>query len=346
MPIEFRCHQCGKLLRVGDETAGKQAKCPSCGIVQPIPAAAPSPELPSPPPGAPVGNPFGAVPPMPAAAPGAEQNPYQAPFSYPDHGHFETSGAGTHGDYRPTRIDIGDVLSRSWEIYKDQLWMCIGVVVLGLVINYAAQIVGQIVLVAMQAARLPFSLLMAANILLSLLQMVFQLWINIGQAVCLLKIARGQPGAINDLFQGGPYLLREILASLLFAVGLLAVLAVCAIPAVIVYFATNEPLYGFVAFGAIVVFPFYYLMLTFMQYFYLIIDHNLGAIDSLIGSREITSGNKLSIFAVQMIAFLLYLAGVAACCVGAIFTLPFAFLSMTVTYLAMSGGQIAAPIRR
>lgn len=63
MPIEFRCHQCGKLLRVGDETAGKQAKCPSCGSIQAIPAASPAPEMPSAPPLArPASNPFGAPP--------------------------------------------------------------------------------------------------------------------------------------------------------------------------------------------------------------------------------------------------------------------------------------------
>lgn len=63
MPIEFRCHQCGKLLRVGDETAGKQAKCPSCGSVQAIPAASPAPEMRGPPPLArPASNPFGAPP--------------------------------------------------------------------------------------------------------------------------------------------------------------------------------------------------------------------------------------------------------------------------------------------
>lgn len=84
MPIEFRCHQCGKLLRVGDETAGKQAKCPSCGAVQPIPAAAPSPELPSPPPGASAGNPFGATPNAGFGAPPPSyqtENPYASPPS-------------------------------------------------------------------------------------------------------------------------------------------------------------------------------------------------------------------------------------------------------------------------
>ena len=50
MPIEFRCTQCGKLLRTNDDSAGKQAKCPQCGLVLPVPGgmAAPNPFAPSP----------------------------------------------------------------------------------------------------------------------------------------------------------------------------------------------------------------------------------------------------------------------------------------------------------
>jgi hypothetical protein len=46
MPIETRCNGCGKLLRVADEHAGKQARCPGCGNVYAVPnlqAAAPNP---------------------------------------------------------------------------------------------------------------------------------------------------------------------------------------------------------------------------------------------------------------------------------------------------------------
>ena len=39
MPIEFRCSQCGKLLRTGDDTAGRQAQCPECGALTGIPGA-------------------------------------------------------------------------------------------------------------------------------------------------------------------------------------------------------------------------------------------------------------------------------------------------------------------
>lgn len=38
MPIEFYCTECRCLLRTGDETAGKQARCPECGAIVPIPA--------------------------------------------------------------------------------------------------------------------------------------------------------------------------------------------------------------------------------------------------------------------------------------------------------------------
>jgi hypothetical protein len=37
MPIEFPCSACSKLLRVGDESAGKACKCPSCGSRERIP---------------------------------------------------------------------------------------------------------------------------------------------------------------------------------------------------------------------------------------------------------------------------------------------------------------------
>ena len=51
MAIEFRCGKCSKLLRTGDETAGRQAQCPECGALSEIPSptspASMSPPLPS-----------------------------------------------------------------------------------------------------------------------------------------------------------------------------------------------------------------------------------------------------------------------------------------------------------
>ncbi len=44
MPIEFRCPVCRKLLRVPEDTAGRQAQCPVCAHVITIPSPVPQPE--------------------------------------------------------------------------------------------------------------------------------------------------------------------------------------------------------------------------------------------------------------------------------------------------------------
>jgi phage FluMu protein Com len=76
MPIEFRCSHCGKLLRTGDGTAGRQAQCPECATICTVPSAsAPTGPIPASPSG---GNPFGAIP-RPSETGGAE-NPYQSPY--------------------------------------------------------------------------------------------------------------------------------------------------------------------------------------------------------------------------------------------------------------------------
>lgn len=90
MPIEFRCAQCGKLLRTGDDTVGRQAQCPACGSLTQVPAAdGPTGEPPrlaslgaegSAPSGTAPGCPFG-VAPGSGGATGSE-NPYQSPGDY------------------------------------------------------------------------------------------------------------------------------------------------------------------------------------------------------------------------------------------------------------------------
>ncbi len=52
MPIEIQCAGCGQRIRVGDEHAGKKARCPACGTISQVPSGieptAPAPGVPSP----------------------------------------------------------------------------------------------------------------------------------------------------------------------------------------------------------------------------------------------------------------------------------------------------------
>ena len=91
MAIEFRCGQCGRMLRTGDDTAGKQAQCPECGALTrvPGPVQPPASSLPSlapleattslPRSGAP-GSPFAPNSPTPGMQ--DSQNPYESPSGF------------------------------------------------------------------------------------------------------------------------------------------------------------------------------------------------------------------------------------------------------------------------
>lgn len=90
MPIEFRCSQCGQLLRVPDEAAGKSARCPKCQALMSVPSVATAvpiggespPAFPPPPSSSPAGiAEFGAP-----AAPPPPGNPFTAaplPTNFP-----------------------------------------------------------------------------------------------------------------------------------------------------------------------------------------------------------------------------------------------------------------------
>ncbi|MHC4177835.1 MAG: hypothetical protein ACYSWU_10025 [Planctomycetota bacterium] len=316
MAIDFRCTQCNKLLRTGDDTAGKQAKCPECGAIVAIPAAgtAPPGDVPPapPPPGAEAGSPFAAGKPQPPAF--DPENPYAAPGEYapPAPGYAAPPGAFT-----PTIIDFGDVFNRTWTIFKEQWGMCLVAALIIIAINVVVQAPIMVLSFAMQAEGADeletFLITQALNIVAA----VFLLWFNIGLSLFFLKTARGQPAALGDIFVApGPYYLRVLGATILFFLMYLVGLALCIVPGVI-------------------------LALMFSQYLFLIVDRNVGVTDSLSISKEITTGNKLMLFLIILVGAGLSMLGFMACCVGIVPVAAFLGLLNAVIYLAMTGQQTA-----
>lgn len=313
MPIEFRCQQCAKLLRVSDETAGKQAKCPSCGAVQTIPAAAPSPEMRSPPP---AGNPFGAAPPMPPTTSGAEQNPYQAPPSYPGEFAGAAYGAETLGVFQTTMIDAGDILSRTWAIFKIHWGMCTLAFFIVWIIGFAAGLVlGPLAVLCTAAMGLKQNdpeTAIVNQLLVQIIAFPLETWLSAGLTLFMLKTASGQAPSITDVFAGGRYFLPMLLARILFVLAYLIGVAACIVPGVL-------------------------LGLMFSQYSFIIIDRGAGGIESLSLSKEITTGNKGAIFLLYLATIPIGLLGCAAAIVGVFFAQGFLLLMFAVAYLAMSG---------
>jgi phage FluMu protein Com len=192
MAIEFRCPQCGKLLRTDDDTAGKQAQCPACGTVTPIPNPGEAASGPS-------------VPPS--------ENPYQSPQPFTP---IAPQSDVPQHDITPTIIDLNDIFARTWAIFKEQWPACLSAWIIVLMLNFAitygviffGTVVGQIFFgpkIARVFAHMS-----------NLISQLVSIWIGIGAAIYFLKIARGQTPELSDLFKGGPYYIPILSTVILF----------------------------------------------------------------------------------------------------------------------------------
>ena len=293
MAIEFRCTQCGKLLRTGDDTAGKPAQCPECGALTTIPPAGAAP-----------GN----------ARPVDSGNPYQSPSPFAPLDPNQPPGA-----MRPTILDLGDVFSRTWSIFKEQWGMCVAasliVVVLNVVIanalTFGGMQVGRVVLGPRDAVLLSH--------LGSVVGMLINVWLGIGMALYFLKVARGQAAVFGDLFSGGPYYVNVLLATLLFMVIFYIGLILCIVPGVI-------------------------LGLMFSQFYYLVLDRRMPVLDAFRQSKELMNGNKLTLFLIWLAMMGIFLVAMIPCGLGLLVAGPYFSLMFAVIYLTITGQPTAEQV--
>jgi len=96
MAIELPCSGCGQTLRVRDEDAGRQARCPQCGAVTSVPLGGPSYSANADPNDIPL-------------APGEPPNPYASPPMF--HGEVMAPRSSYTAPHRGTTILILGILS-------------------------------------------------------------------------------------------------------------------------------------------------------------------------------------------------------------------------------------------
>ncbi|MCO6458213.1 MAG: hypothetical protein J5I93_23150 [Pirellulaceae bacterium] len=349
MPIEFACPSCRTTLRVPDDSAGKQARCPKCNAVIPVPggaAAAPgefSPPRPSPsspsPPSSPSSEPSAGPSPAPAyppsstggfpagagespfgfgggAAPyepkpgGGAANPYAPPQPFVEKPAVQVSGGPIVGQ----TIDVGDVINYSWEVWKVHLGLLVGVTVFVGVVNFGLSLIVTAIqggLEGMGGDEAQVAVALVA-IFGQLVQSLVALYLGIGQTQVFLKLARGQNAEFSDVFRGGP-LFMPVLGG-----GILYSLAVGA---------------GFV----LLIIPGFIVLILFWPYYYLIIDQKTRVFESFSVAYEITRQNVGQIILLALAGMGIVIIGLLAACVGVIFAGPLAQMLWVVGYLMMSG---------
>lgn len=305
MAIEFRCPQCSATLRTPDDSAGKLTACPQCKAELTIPAT--SQAAGSQPTGAQPADLFGGMPSSRQAAsgtPAGELNPYAAPtqFQSPSNAPLPTGMQGN--------LDINDVFNRVWKIFQAQWPLCIG----AMLVFWLLTGVNAGIQFGIQRA---FNEELPGILLAQVVNVVIGVFLAVGMANLMLKIASGKPADLANLFEGGKWYLTSLGATIVVQIAITLGMFACIIP-------------GFIL--ALMLWPFQYL----------IIDRNLGVFDTLNACVELTKGQRLNAFACFLV---LGIGGILAvlctCGLGIFVVAPCLMLMMPVMYLILSGQPTA-----
>lgn len=361
MTIEFRCPNCEKKLKTGDDKAGRVAKCPQCGSSVTVPANAASAEEDFE--EFPAFDDFDAGPQPPlrtkrsrtatqvacpmcgAANDAASDRCYACGEELPVSG--ETTSVA-----RPGRglLDIGQALSDGWAVFRDQLGGLLALCIVTFFVMVAAVIPvymlffgGLVAIIAAGGgpnAQPPLVLFALLQIVFMVLLQIVIWFFSIGFTRALLLLVRRKELNVGAIFSGGRYYWLMFLNS--FVVFLITqgpnligqVLQqagvqggggpLAAVGLVLILFS--------VAISA-VVYP------CIWPYTYLIVDERSGVmtgLDPLKKALQITPGSRLASFALFLLLGVINFVGVLALCIGVIFTTAYMMATLTVAYEQLS----------
>ncbi|MCA9100502.1 MAG: hypothetical protein KDA63_05085 [Planctomycetales bacterium] len=320
MSIELRCSQCDTLLRVPDGSEGRQTRCPSCQVMLRVPGTSPSqyPDSQYP------GEGGGGYPPGGAASAEREANPFMAPTTTP-----QTSGMGSSpfAGSAPAQLDLGDLLSQSWDLFTRNIGQCLGgwlIVTLGwgIPMMLAVGVMTFAVLLSSNGMKndevallvgIPLGLMCAVVI-----GFIYS-WLSVGWLRFILSVARTGSGDFGLIFSGGDGMMSYFFSGILMSLAITLGYAACIVPGVI-------------------------LLVMFSQRGWLIADRGLGALDSLGQSNNITNGHKLYLFLLFVLQMVVGFALGFVPYVGPILNLllvqPYFFVVFAATYLTLTGQPV------
>ena len=302
MAIDFKCPNCSSVLRVGDEFAGKPAKCPSCQQVSTIPPSAAS-QVPDPALGALGGgaqptNSFG------DGATEGQTNPFAPPGTIPPTPSY--SGLG-----QPRAVDFGSIFNYAYQVWQGNLGILVGATAIMFAITIAFNIASGIVSsVLMENGDEVIGLIF--NLGSSFFGQFIQTFLGIGMVRIALSLARRKPAEVSMLFSGTDVFLPVMLTSIVFGLA------------------------TFIGFLLLIA-PGVLLLLYFWPYHYFIVDKQAGMVDSFSRGYEIAKLNVGTSFVMGLVSFGIMILGFIALCVGVLFAAPLVAVIFASGYLLMKG---------
>ncbi len=233
-------------------------------------------------------------------------------------------------------INVGACVKRGFDLVVRNIGMVLAITLIGGVIFYAISTALQFIGIATgavgpvmepPAGASPEQAMAAAmaqmgsfgwfSVVSSLIQQAVTTFLTLGATRVGLNLVSGKEISVEMLFGGGKKFLPAFGASILYMlmvwVGLI-----------------------------FLIFPGIYLALRFGQYMPAMVDRNLGVFEAFSYSSKITKNNRVNLFLLALLGFLIAIAGCLALCVGLIFAFPVIILSNFVAYRWMQYGHRAA----
>jgi uncharacterized membrane protein len=142
-------------------------------------------------------------------------------------------------------------------------------------------------------------------------------FLSIGVIRIGLNLVSGKEASIGMLFSGANKILPMIGAYIIFGAAMVIGLMLLVVPGI-------------------------YIAMRYGQFFYAIIDKDMGIIESFKYSSSITTNNRMNLFVLALLYVLVALAGFLALCVGIFFAIPVIYMSGVVAYRWLQYGPRAA----
>lgn len=265
--------------------------------------------------------------------------------TFPEFGDAFTSGGsipklppsafaiGTRTSEPDYELDIGGCISRGWELVKNNMGLLFVAALVVMLIEGAISGLGSI----------PF-----IGPLFSIANLVIAGPLMGGLYYVFLQTSRGQSAEVGDVFAG----FRKAFAQLFLGHLVPALLAgLCLIPLAIVLVITLLPMMAhgkfdpnnlpamsgvsiaiLIAAAVVCAIPMIYLQTCWAFTLPLIIDKELDFWTAMGASRRMVRKHWWHVFGLMILIGLLNLAGLCACCVGVLFTMPIGFAALMLAY--------------
>lgn len=147
----------------------------------------------------------------------------------------------------------------------------------------------------------------------SIISTIVSVFFMLGQTKIGLNVVSGKPFDVGMMFSGGRWLIKGFVAYLLYLIMVFVGLVLFLVPGIII-------------------------ILRFGMYQSAIVDRNMGIIESLKYSWQLTKGNGLNLFLIVLFSILIVVAGCLALIVGMFFAFPMILLMWIVAYRWMQYG--------